>query len=140
MLVAVVHKYDGCYIGEKQKKVPGAIERTEVEILAVTQYPSQKAIIFKDNTYQRYPHKYGSVHKFDSVDITEYTGDIPDYSESVKDSLNKIIAGARGEERFVLKTHLHELENQINDCEEIEIYGCERNTEESEQCGDIRQR
>ncbi len=65
----------------------------DTTIMAVLEYPSQHAIIFKNHIATRKPYEYGRPKRFKKVE--PYTGIIPEYKQSVAEALDKAIEDAQ---------------------------------------------
>ena len=65
--------------------------RAKVEIKAVLVYPHVSPFMFKGKVTGRKPLKYNFVLDVGAINVKPYDGEIPDYCESLKESLNKAI-------------------------------------------------
>ena len=93
----------GSYIGRLIK----ADIKAEIEVMACTEYPSQKAILHP-TIKERRPFQKGERVAFhpEGLELLElYSGKIPDYDESVSQALSKAMEKATGEELIVLYRH-----------------------------------
>lgn len=82
-IVEVVTEYDGNYIGELKDTVYfGSV--AVVKILACTKYPSQRTIMYRFNSFERWPFYYNSVHTLPVKNLTVYCDAIPEYYELMR--------------------------------------------------------
>lgn len=99
-LVVAKDSFYGNYIGRIHGTT--AKDKVSVQILACIKYPHQQAIIFSEQFVSRDPYPFGSIRKFDIFDLQSYSGEIPDYKESVKTALKEALLSARQNDNIEL--------------------------------------
>lgn len=110
-LVEATDPHYGTYIGTLTGIYPSrsGYSLAKVKILACIDYPSQRAIIYTDNLFERKPAKKGDEIIFDMSSIIPYVGGRPDYRKCLADALIKAVHKETGIFKEVLNQHLKEV-------------------------------
>lgn len=104
----IVHASDafyGSYVGKVIEIRESPAKVAQIQILACLSYPKQYAELYRDKPVERKPYLYLSIQAFPYSNVGKYVGDIPNYSRSVKNSLNNALKKCRPVELPILLKH-----------------------------------